>query len=177
MQNLDFKVGFGRKKLAEGDEPRTMRHHTWVAVAIGGSAVLGAGVSMIGANKQAGAVKDAANQNAQLETEKNNSAWQAYLMSRGLNPMGATAGNIPTGAPAINAKLPLWANVNVATGPKVWRKAGSIPTPTGPGRILGLNTGAPPAPMNYGMPVGAPAGAGGGGGGWWGGGGGVTNLN
>jgi hypothetical protein len=108
MQNLDFKVGFGRKK-----DPRYMRHHTWVAVAVG---VVGAGASAYGANKQAKANKSAQNQNAQLQQDENNSAWQSYLMSRGLDPMGATAGTIPTGAPAINAKLPLWANVNVSRG-------------------------------------------------------------
>jgi hypothetical protein len=122
MQNLDFKVGFGRKK-----NPRYMRHHTWVAVAIGGSAVLGAGVTMIGANKQSKAIKDAQNTNAELQGQQNNSAWQAYLMSRGLDPMGATAGNMPGGVRAINAKLPLWATVNMKVpGAKpTWRKKGS----------------------------------------------------
>jgi hypothetical protein len=117
MQTLDFKIGFGRKKLADGEEQRVMRHHTWVAVAIGGSAVLGAGVSAYGANKQAKANESAQNQNAQLQRDQNNSAWQAYLMSRGINPMGATAGTIPTNAPAINARLPLYANVNVKRSP------------------------------------------------------------
>lgn len=86
-----------------------MRHHTWVATAVISSAVIGGGVSMYGANKQAKAVQSATSENAALEQQKNDSAWAAYLMSRGINPMGATAGTIPTNAPAINAKLPLWA--------------------------------------------------------------------
>lgn len=179
MHNLDFKIGFGRKRLADGEEPRTMRHHTWVAVAIGGSAIVGAGVGLYGANKQSQAVADTNKQNAELQTQQNNSAWQAYLMSRGLNPQGSAAGVIPTNPQPINARLPLWANVNVTTGPKTWTRTAGRPSTAGAGRILGLNTGgAPAAPMGYGMPVGAPAGGGGGGGGdWWRGGGGTTYLN
>lgn len=116
MQTLDFKIGFGRQKLADGEEPRTMRHHTWVATAVAGSAVLGAGVSMYGANKQSKDNRAAQDQNAQLQREQNNSAWQSYLMARGLNPMGAAAGTIPQGAPALNTKLPLWANVRLTSG-------------------------------------------------------------
>lgn len=134
MHNLDFKIGFGRNRARDDNgvlrEQRTMRHYTWVAVAIGGSAVLGAGVSMIGANKQSKAIKDAQNQNAELQGEQNNSAWQAYLMSRGLDPMGATAGNMPSGVRAINSKLPLWATVNmkVPGAQSTWRKKGSTAT-------------------------------------------------
>lgn len=177
MHNLDFKIGFGRKKLADGEEQRFMRHHTWVAVAIGGSAIVGAGVGLYGANKQSQAVADTNKQNAELQTQQNNSAWQAYLMSRGLNPQGAAAGVIPTNPQPINARLPLWANVNVTTGPKTWTRTPSR-TPAGAGRILGLNTGGTPAaaPMSYGAPAPMPAGGGGGGGDWWRGGG-TTYLN
>lgn len=147
MQNLDFKVGFGRKK-----DPRYMRHHTWVAVAIGGSAVLGAGVTMVGANKQSKAIKDAQNKNAELQTQQNNSAWQSYLMSRGLDPMGATAGNIPTGGRALNTKLPLWAMVNLD-------RTGASPKITGFAR----NTGRPGG-TDWWKPTAAPSGGGGGGG-------------
>lgn len=55
FQNSDFVIGNKRRRSFDESEPRTMRHHTWVAVAIGGSAVIGAGASMYSANKAAGA--------------------------------------------------------------------------------------------------------------------------
>jgi hypothetical protein len=129
MQNLDFKVGFGRKK-----EPRYMRNYTWVAVAIGGSAVLGAGVSMYGANKQSKAMQDAQNKNAELQTQQNNSAWQGYLMSRGLDPMGATSGNIPSGGRALNTKLPgMSRNTGRPGGTDWWKPAAGPSGPSGGG--------------------------------------------
>jgi hypothetical protein len=151
MQNLDFKVGFGRKK-----EPRYMRNYTWVAVAIGGSAVLGAGVSMYGANKQSKAMQDAQNKNAELQTQQNNSAWQGYLMSRGLDPMGATSGNIPSGGRALNTKLPLWATVNL-------NRSGTVPKITGMSR----NTGRPGG-TDWWKPAAGPSGPSGGGERSWG---------
>lgn len=164
MHDLDFIVGRRpRHKFDENgneNEPRTQKCYTWVAVAIGGSAVIGAGVGLYGANKQAQSQADAQKQNADLQTQQNNSAWQSYLMSRGVNPMGATAGNIPVGAPAINARLPLWANVNVATGPKTWRRTGGAAVaPATPGRIISLNTGGTPAMAAPSAPSGSNS--------WW----------
>lgn len=50
---------------------------TWVAVAIGGSALVGAGASLYGANKQAGAGGNAANQQMAMfgQTQKNEYPW------------------------------------------------------------------------------------------------------
>lgn len=105
-----------------------------------GTAVLGAATSAYGANKQAKATQSAANQNATLQGDQNQQAWANYLMTRGLSPNGAPTGTIPTNAPAINTKLPLWANANFATGPSGWRKKGSMPAAGTLSR----------APMNYG---------------------------
>ncbi len=98
----------------------------WVGI---GSAVLGAGTSIIGANKQAKAVGAANDQNAALQEQQNQSAWNAYLLSRGINPGGAKTGELPTNPQAVNSKLPLWATANfkVPGAQMTWRKKGSTP--------------------------------------------------
>lgn len=90
---------------------------SWVAVAVGGAAVIGAGVSLYGINQQANenASAQAANQAAQAT--QNQESWNNYLMERGLNANGsAPTGVIPTtGTTAVNTKLPLWANVSLGS--------------------------------------------------------------
>ena len=124
----------------------------WVGI---GSAVLGAGASLYGANKQAGASKDAANQNAALQDKQNQAAWANYLMTRGLNPNGAVTGQLPTNPQAINTRLPLWATANFAApGTKSrWVKKGTVPTA---GTLATTSyTPAPVAPVSAGEMAGA----------------------
>lgn len=87
---------------------------TWVAVAIGGGAVLGTGAALIGANKQSKdqAGSDAANRAAIAKSDQN--AWINYLIQRGLYAPGAATGTIPGAQPgsAQNTKLPLWAQMS-----------------------------------------------------------------
>ena len=96
----------------------------WVGV---GSAVLGAGASAYGANKQAKAVKAASAENAASQDAQNASAWANYLMTRGVNPAGAATGQLPSNPQAINSRLPLWASASFRQPgtQKVWRKKGT----------------------------------------------------
>lgn len=121
---------------------RNMSAATVAAVA----AVAGAGTAIYGAT-QAGSAQDSANAtNAASVAANNNANWQNYLMERGINPDGAAAGTIPTNPQAVNAKLPLYANVNVSNGIPAgatrWAKAG---TPA-PATNMTLATSAAPAP-------------------------------
>lgn len=98
-----------------------MRYHTWVAVAV---TTVGVGANLVGQNaqKKANNAAIAANQNAQ--TTQNNAAWTNYLMSRGIAPTSPVAAGVLPGAGqyrAVNARLPLWANVG-STGPVKPRK-------------------------------------------------------
>lgn len=86
---------------------------SWVAVSV---AAIGAGTSLYGANKQAKANQAAQNENARLQEQQNQSAWAAYLLSRGVNPEGVATGQIPTAPKAVNTRLPLWANVRRNAG-------------------------------------------------------------
>jgi hypothetical protein len=79
--------------------------------------MLGAGAvaTVYGANKQSQDNKAAQAQNAQLQTQQNNSAWTNYLMTRGMAPTSPiSAGVIPTEGQyrAVNTRLPLWATVS-----------------------------------------------------------------
>lgn len=85
----------------------------------------GIGASLYGANRQAGAIEDANAANQRSQAEQNAAQWAAYLMTRGVNPTGARTGQIPANPQAINARLPLWANANFATGKSGWRKKGT----------------------------------------------------
>lgn len=115
----------------------------WTAIA---TTAVGTGASLYGANKQAKAVQAANDQNAKLQAEQNQSAWNAYLLSRGINPTGATTGQIPANAPAVNTKLPLWATVKVGPSGKIGR--------TFTMRGMGTPSFAPPA--SYAPAPGAP---------------------
>lgn len=53
---------------------------TWVAIAVGGGALIGAGASYAGSKKQAGAAKDAANLNME-QFERLNAQQQPYIQS------------------------------------------------------------------------------------------------
>lgn len=122
LNNHEFKVGHVKTRSLDERDVRSMRHHTWVALAVG---VAGVATSAYGANKQSKDNKAAAATNAGLQEDQNRSAWASYLMSRGVNPQGAQTGEIPTNPQAINARLPLWANASFSTGPKKWRKKGT----------------------------------------------------
>lgn len=90
--------------------------HPTLAWTAAGTAILGAGTALYGANRQS---KDQAKANAEnkLAVEQADlRAWQNYLMQRGLNPQGVTQfGQIPTNAAAVNTRLPLWATVQQTT--------------------------------------------------------------
>lgn len=86
----------------------------WVNVVIGGSTLIGAGLSAYGANKQSQATRDANNANIAAEQESERQNWLRYLMTRGITPDPTTRnGEIPGAVPggSINTKLPLWAKV------------------------------------------------------------------
>jgi len=90
---------------------------TWVAAAIGGSALLGAGASIYGANKQAKAIAsaNAANQASEAEAARQN--WVNYLMQRGVMPSSSTqTGEVPTNLQVVNTKLPIWATMRNGSG-------------------------------------------------------------
>lgn len=104
----------------------------WVAV---GSAVLGAGTSIYGANQQKKANQSAQNQNAALQREQNDAAWSNWLMTRGVAPTTpVSAGVMPTAgnSTAVNTRLPYWATVNVQSQPgslRVVRRGTAAPRP------------------------------------------------
>lgn len=92
-----------------------------------GTAALGAGASMYGANKQS---KDNAAANATNDArlaKQDQSAWNAYLLSLGIKPNRATTGELPTTNEAVNRKLPAWASASFTKpgAQKTWRKKGS----------------------------------------------------
>lgn len=80
------------------------------------------------------------NENQALQAKQNQSAWAAYLMSRGVNPNGAETGTIPSNPQAINSKLPLWATWKIPATPGT---AGN-PGTTTPRRLV-RRTAATPA--------------------------------
>lgn len=114
-------------------------------MAVLGAGVLGAGASIYGANKQSKAVRDAASKNNEAQAAQNAAAWSNYLMTRGVNPAGAATGQIPQGAQAINARLPLWATANFKRPGTTagWRKKGSVGAPN----TLYRGGGMPAAPV------------------------------
>lgn len=116
----------------------------WVGI---GSAVLGAGTSLYGANKQAKSVAEANATNDARLAEQNQSAWNAYLLSRGVNPAGAATGSLPSNPQPVNSKLPLWATSSFAKpgATKTWRKKGSGTPPVG---TLARNTSFSGAPSS-----------------------------
>lgn len=79
----------------------------------GAGMLVGTGLSLYGANKQAKsqAATDATNRAAIQESDLNQ--WKAYLIQRGLNPQGVTQyGQVPQNAQPMNTKLPLWAQMS-----------------------------------------------------------------
>lgn len=103
----------------------------WVAV---GTAALGAGTALYGANKQAKtqAASDASNRAAIEQADRG--AWNTYLMQRGVYGANAPTGTIPGMQPggAVNTRLPLWATVNMQSNPgplRVVRRGSTAPTP------------------------------------------------
>lgn len=100
----------------------------------------GIAANLYGQNKQAQAQRDANAANSASIANSDLNSWKAYLMQRGLNPVGVTTfGEIPTNAAPMNTKLPLWANVNIpqAGAKSRWQKVGA-----GYGAPGTLNTGA-----------------------------------
>ena len=92
------------------NEHPTFSQGTWAAIGVG---VVGAGVSLYGANKQSQAQKDANAANQASVGKADQSAWVNYLLQRGLavDPNTPT-GSIPSNARAVNQRLPLWANMS-----------------------------------------------------------------
>lgn len=93
--------------------------------AVIGAAVIGAGATAYGSNKQAKAGKQAANEtnaaNAAMAAETNRLNWSNYLMSRGIQATGeVTPGVVPGRGEyqSVNAKLPLWAKWSTTAGLK-----------------------------------------------------------
>ncbi len=115
MLTLDFKLS-GRRKSFDESEQRLMRHHTWVALA---TAAIGAGTAVYGASQQKKANQQAQAANAALQDKQNQSAWDAWVMTRGIAPDGSAPGVLPTNGRAVNTRLPLWANVSTTPGGKL----------------------------------------------------------
>lgn len=80
-------------------------------------AVAGLFTSIYGAKKQSDAAEDAQRANQQAVSDQNRAIWNNYLMTRGFDPGGtAEVGQVPSGARAVNTRLPLWAVMNQPTG-------------------------------------------------------------
>lgn len=104
--------------------------------AVIGSAVVGAGASVYGSSQNSKAIADAQKQNQASTAATNLSAWQNYLLTRGINPSQVTqTGEVPvsTSTGNLNTKLPLWANVgsNFGTTKKFVKAGAAGSTPTG----------------------------------------------
>lgn len=87
----------------------------WVGI---GALVVGAAGTLYSSNAQKKASQAATNANVSSQDKVNDSAWTAWLMSKGIQPTTpVSAGTIPTAGnySAINTKLPIWANVNYGT--------------------------------------------------------------
>lgn len=100
-----------------GIHPR-FSYASWVAAAVVGSGLIGAGTALYGANKQSQDNRAAQDQNARLQQDQNNAQWTNWLMTRGVAPTSpVTAGVMPTAGnyTATNTRLPLWANINLPT--------------------------------------------------------------
>ncbi len=75
-----------------------------------GAGLAGAGLNLIGQNQQKKAIQGATDANQRAIDDANKREWNNYLLQRGINTGGtAMPGEIPTNAPAVNTKLPLWA--------------------------------------------------------------------
>jgi hypothetical protein len=133
--------------------------------AVIGAAVIGAGATVYGADKQASASAAANSANAAAVNTANNESWTNYLASRGISQGGTVPyGTGLTGGQAINAKLPLWATVNVPTtesgagGSNSLASAFSQPTSAAPAATptpaaAAAGTSLPTTPGGYSPPV------------------------
>lgn len=84
----------------------------WVGAGIAGAGLL---TNLYGANKQSKDNARTQDLNAQQIREADLNQWKSYLIQRGLNPTGVTQfGAVPTNAPAMNTRLPLWATMPTA---------------------------------------------------------------
>lgn len=116
---------------------------------------LSAGAAAYGAKKQGDAVDAATDANVAAQDKQNQSAWNNWLLTKGLDGNNAAVGVIPANAKAVNTKLPLYANVMagpgggstlVPTGNLNWWGGGPAPTTGGARTLAGLN-------MSVGAPV------------------------
>ena len=110
-------------------------HATWAAIAVGGAALIGAGASIYGANKQAKSNQAAQEQNAEAQDKQNAAAWANWLMTRGVAPTSPTAaGQMPSSYSAVNTRLPLWATISQnkpsAGTPFLVKKGSAVAAPT-----------------------------------------------
>lgn len=99
-------------------------HGTMMWVAIGTTAA-GIGTNLYGANKQAKTQARTDDQNRAAIEKADQSAWNNYLLQRGLYGGNAPTGTIPGMQPgaAVNARLPLWATMSF---PQQGTTAGSV---------------------------------------------------
>ncbi len=75
-----------------------------------GAGLAGVGLNLVGQNQQKKAIEGTTAANQRAIDDANKREWNNYLLQRGLNTGGtAMPGEIPTNAPAVNTKLPLWA--------------------------------------------------------------------
>lgn len=112
----------------------------------GSAIVAGAGLNLIGANKQAKSNDEANRLNKEQFDAQQLQNWNNYLMQRGINPAGnTTVGGYGTGAP-INSRLPLWASVARQDNPGPLRvvRRGMGGAPAGPtaGRLVVTSPGS-----------------------------------
>lgn len=109
---------------------------TWGIIAASTGAA-GIGASLYGANAQAKAQSGADNANRAAAAEADRTAWQRYLLQRGLYAGPNVAnGQIPAGAQSVNSRLPLWANAKFTTSAPTWRrKAQAAPPAIPPAQI------------------------------------------
>jgi hypothetical protein len=98
----------------------------WVAV---GTAALGAGTALYGANKQSQDQRSANDSNRAAIEAADRNAWNNYLMQRGIYGGNAATGTIPGMQPggAVNTRLPLWANLRMSSQPTAPRAPANVP--------------------------------------------------
>lgn len=82
------------------------------------AALIGGGLDLVGSLISANGAKKAQQSanatNTQLAADKNNFDWNSYLLSRGVQGNGVSAGVMPSNPTAVNTSLPLWATINGA---------------------------------------------------------------
>lgn len=109
----------GRQR-ASGDIEHQQRRGAGGFIAAG-TALVGAGLSYMGAKSNAAAQRDANLANIEAQKEANKQAYAQWLMTRGVGQNGQ----------AVNTKLPLWAMANSNLGlpqtARRFRRVGSAP--------------------------------------------------